>query len=614
MGTVDYMAPEQALSAKSADVRSDIYSLGISLWYLLTGRVAYDGDSVMAKLLAHRDAAIPSLSEAFRRMPQTPVAALSDGDNLMEARGTRTEGASMLAPLGDKLDSMFRKMVAKQPENRYQTMAEVIRDLESCLTRPDLAAISSSGLVSNSGDTQAPASADSETLLQSTSELVAIPSPDQSTTRGGFGSQSPAPASRRNKTILVLLGVIAVVVITVLSVSNWEKATTVQQVGQADPPKEVVPAAVPSQITKDTSDKPAEGVVLSESSKMPFVILRNGVATSRQETLEEAITTSQSQDVIEVHGNGPFPIGSPKPINVDKSRGVFAIKAASGFRPLFVSALSTVESIETNFDISCDSVRFEDIDFVLTGAGGFIFYNAREVAFLRCRCVTTSSALGSLAYFHCGPETTVSFSDCFVASAKREGALTLSGSPARIEMSNSFLIARSVPLALHQAVGTFVQLSHCTLIGSSAIAWAVPETEKQQRVPESAKLSHCLLLGSLHISDQVNWQGVENVYGDSEFGKSGFYLPNNVMLPFDEWVKRPSQPETGSKQVSTKGKGLDELSNSDSAVMFRRVEVYLEELRSLHPDVGVDPAVADASVAKSANSEPSAANAPIGVR
>jgi serine/threonine protein kinase len=113
MGTVDYMAPEQAMSTKHADARSDIYSLGISLWYLLAGRCAYEGDSLMAKLLAHRDAQIPSLCAVDSEIPAA-------------------------------LDAVFRKMVAKQAKDRYQSMTEVIRDLESCRTgsqsAPDVAA------------------------------------------------------------------------------------------------------------------------------------------------------------------------------------------------------------------------------------------------------------------------------------------------------------------------------------------------------------------------------------------------------------------------------------------------------------------------------------------
>ena len=55
------MSPEQALDIRKADARSDVYSLGCTLYRLLAGQVPFDGDTLMKKLMAHREAAVPSL-------------------------------------------------------------------------------------------------------------------------------------------------------------------------------------------------------------------------------------------------------------------------------------------------------------------------------------------------------------------------------------------------------------------------------------------------------------------------------------------------------------------------------------------------------------------------
>jgi len=99
-GTLEFMAPEQAENTSGVDNRADIYSLGCSLYYILAGKNVYTGKSVMDKLMAHMTHPIPSIREL------------------------RTD-------VSEKLDNVFMKMVAKTVDQRYQTMNEVVADLEN---------------------------------------------------------------------------------------------------------------------------------------------------------------------------------------------------------------------------------------------------------------------------------------------------------------------------------------------------------------------------------------------------------------------------------------------------------------------------------------------------
>jgi serine/threonine protein kinase len=120
MGTIDCMSPEQAEDTKTADERSDIYSLGCTLFYQLIGRSPYTEDTVMKRLRAHREASLPSL--------------------VVELEARQREAGGELAALRDTwlatLDAIFRRMIAKRPGDRLPTMSAVIADLQRCLTAP----------------------------------------------------------------------------------------------------------------------------------------------------------------------------------------------------------------------------------------------------------------------------------------------------------------------------------------------------------------------------------------------------------------------------------------------------------------------------------------------
>jgi serine/threonine-protein kinase len=94
MGTPDYISPEQALDSHRADIRADLYSLGCTLYYLLSGKVPFPGNSMSEKLLKHQLESPKPVRQLRPEVPQT-------------------------------LAAVVEKLMAKRPEQRYQTPAEL---------------------------------------------------------------------------------------------------------------------------------------------------------------------------------------------------------------------------------------------------------------------------------------------------------------------------------------------------------------------------------------------------------------------------------------------------------------------------------------------------------
>jgi eukaryotic-like serine/threonine-protein kinase len=92
VGTADYLSPEQARNASTVDIRGDIYSLGCTFYYLLTGQPPFPDGTLMQKILKHQQAEPPAI-DAFR-------------DDVPPA-----------------LSAVLQRMLAKSPEDRFQTPA-----------------------------------------------------------------------------------------------------------------------------------------------------------------------------------------------------------------------------------------------------------------------------------------------------------------------------------------------------------------------------------------------------------------------------------------------------------------------------------------------------------
>ncbi len=200
MGTLDYMAPEQGGNTHSVDIRADIYSLGATLYKLLTGRVPFHGaqyNSTIKKLtaLATQD---PPRVDSFR------------GD------------------LPGELVEVIHRMLARQPEDRYATPAEVATALERFALGADLETLLQTAMAAQVKQEEEQtallrtASAQGESvslrssLVDTQSQVVARRSSQSSATAATVANAEPplqeSPPHRRKRSVWLACAAVPMVV------------------------------------------------------------------------------------------------------------------------------------------------------------------------------------------------------------------------------------------------------------------------------------------------------------------------------------------------------------------------------------------------------------------
>lgn len=116
LGTFDYLAPEQARDARAADIRSDIYSLGCSIYHMLTGCPPYPDGTAVQKMLDHQGKDPPDIRQKNKQVPRA-------------------------------MAEIVQRMMMTQPQERYQAPGQLLADLIHLASQMGLRSVPAEGIV-----------------------------------------------------------------------------------------------------------------------------------------------------------------------------------------------------------------------------------------------------------------------------------------------------------------------------------------------------------------------------------------------------------------------------------------------------------------------------------
>lgn len=226
VGTVDYMPPEQAYDSRASDIRSDIYSLGCTLYHMLAGHCPFPKGSIAERVICHLKKDPPDIRTLNEIVP-------------------------------DDLAAILHRMLAKKPADRYQTPAELLADLEGTGPEPNpLAPRPRKEKAPNGPVDKAPGSAETNQAASAS---------DASRPRKKKRSSAEARKVRRSRGPTWVPYAVAGGAAVLLGLGIW----SISRPGSSVPAPSVVPSgppSVPPVLAKKDEDPPPK-----KSSRPPFV-------------------------------------------------------------------------------------------------------------------------------------------------------------------------------------------------------------------------------------------------------------------------------------------------------------------------------------------------------
>ena len=492
LGTFDYISPEQARDPRDVDVRSDLYSLGCTMYYMLTGRPPFPEGTMVQKLLQHQEEPAPNVRALNPAVPPD-------------------------------LAAVVLKLMAKDRDRRYQSPEQLMRDLLTLAGALGLRSVSPEGLT---WLTSSAPSAWERHLVWAvpTLALLAVV---------GFLFWSSQPDGAR-PSLLVAPSPLVASSAAKQGIDPTKPSTTGEDLKAAAAPPVAVPTTQPVNKRQD-------------SAKTVVALQPREISVRVGDNLWDLLALAPDGSTLLLVEDGPYtlqprplgPINSPATSTILRDRRL-TVRAAKGARPVVRASKSSVISTANTLTSSSALLRlqggqmvFEGIEFLSTSAEqgqplATIQADGTDLKVVRCLFRRDGSSPGSDQYAALliensrdaqtadRPAPTVIQDSLFLGS---QISLRLRG-PADVQVKDCSFGLATTSFVLESDSNTAMprlSLSHASVLAGGGSAFKVLGPGASIRLNDSVVASPPrggeVTLVSADQPDLLDWVGRDNLYG-----------------------------------------------------------------------------------------------------